>query len=436
MSSRTRLPAVTTLVVMLHLSGCGNPETSETAPDASAQDASASIASANESAASQNSADASQLTDEEIAAGWISLFDGATLFGWTPTSNANWEVQDGTIKVSAGEPGFLRSNSEFGDFELMLEFKSDLGTNSGVFLHTLEMPKDPSTDCYELNIADVGVSPFPTGSFVGRAKASGDEAAQQARDKAEWQTFHVVSQDGTYTVDLDGERVLDYTDPTPLRRGNILLQLNSGAVAFRNIKLKPLGLQEMMTAATFEASWSKAETQDADFSFADGRLEITGGPGQLESRQSFGDFVLQTEVIVNGDGLNSGIFFRNIPGSVMQGYESQIHNGFRDNDRTKPVDAGTGAIFRRQPARRVMADDHTWFSKTLICSGNHMAVWVNGYQVTDWTDDRDAHENPRQGRRLEPGTFALQAHDPTTDLAFRNFKAGELPPRPDAATAQ
>ena len=32
------------------------------------------------------------LSEEEIRDGWIQLFDGQTLAGWTPSSNANWHV--------------------------------------------------------------------------------------------------------------------------------------------------------------------------------------------------------------------------------------------------------------------------------------------------------------------------------------------------------
>jgi hypothetical protein len=113
----------------------------------------------------------------------------------------------------------------------------------------------------------------------------------------------------------------------------------------------------------------------------------------------------------------------------MMGYESQIHNGYLDGDRSKPADCGTGGIFRRKDARRVMADDNQWFHKTIIAEGPHVAVWVNGRQVSDWTDQRKPHENPRKGLRLEPGTIMIQGHDPTTDLSFRNLRAGELPVR-------
>ncbi|MCH2594887.1 MAG: DUF1080 domain-containing protein [Pirellulales bacterium] len=38
-----------------------------------------------------------RLTPEQIAAGWISLFDGETLFGWKPTSDVDWQVREGAI---------------------------------------------------------------------------------------------------------------------------------------------------------------------------------------------------------------------------------------------------------------------------------------------------------------------------------------------------
>jgi hypothetical protein len=135
------------------------------------------------------------------------------------------------------------------------------------------------------------------------------------------------------------------------------------------------------------------------------------------------------EAKTNGPGLNSGVFFRSIPGEYNNGYESQIQNAVHDNDPAKPVDCGTGGIFRRQNARRVVASDGHWFAKTIIADGPHMAVWVNGFQVSDWTDERAADDNPRKGLRLKPGTLQLQGHDPTTDIRFRALRAIELPAR-------
>jgi hypothetical protein len=58
-----------------------------------------------------------------------------------------------------------------------------------------------------------------------------------------------------------------------------------------------------------------------------------------------------------------------------------------------------------------------------------MAAWVNGIQVSDWTDTRKPHTNPRNGLRTDPGTLQIQGHDPTTDLSFRKLRIQEVPKR-------
>ncbi|MBC8353342.1 MAG: DUF1080 domain-containing protein [Planctomycetes bacterium] len=369
------------------------------------------------------------LADIELAQGWISLFDGETLFGWTAASKANWRVEDNTIVVDQGEPGLLCSTTRFGDYVLHVEFRSAPGTNSGIFLHTPLKPKDPATDCYELNIADSD-NPFPTCSLVKRSKTSGNF------DSSEWQKYDVTVLGDKVVVNLDGAQVLEYTDPEPLHRGHIGLQLNQGKIEFRNIKLKPLGMLSMFNGEDL-TGWKTYPEMPSKFTVTDeGYLNVKDGRGQLESEGSYGDFVLQLECITHAEQLNSGFFFRCIPGGPMNGYESQIHNGFEDGDRSKPVDCGTGGIFRRVNARLVAANDLNWFNKTVIADGEHVATWVNGYQVVDWIDDRAPDENPRKGLRVEPGTIMIQGHDPTTDISFRNLQIAELTPRSEPATAE
>ncbi|MFP6657293.1 MAG: DUF1080 domain-containing protein, partial [Pirellulales bacterium] len=167
----------------------------------------------------------------------------------------------------------------------------------------------------------------------------------------------------------------------------------------------------------------------SEFAVDGGALRMKSGPGQIETEGQYADFVLQSEVFVNGKELNSGIFFRCIPGDFQMGYESQIHNGTTNGDRNQPNNCGTGGIFRRQEARRVVADDFEWFSKTIICEGRHMAVWINGFQVSDWIDRRKPDPNPRRGQRLDKGTIILQGHDPTTDLSFRAIRIIEMAKR-------
>lgn len=365
------------------------------------------------------------LTPEEIAQGWVLLFDGETFFGWKPASKVNWKIADGVISASEGEQGLLLTTSQFGNYVLKADFRAAKGANSGVFLRTVPKPDktDVATKCYELNIADPS-NPFPTGSFSQRKRG---EAVPESTD---WQTYEVTADGGHLLAKLDGKTVCDYTDPKPTLRGPIGLQFNTGKIEFRNIKLKPLGMTSLFNGKDLSGWKIHPENKSQWTATPEGWLHLKSGKGQLETEGQYADFTLQLEVFANGKTLNSGVFFRSIPGEYQNGYESQIHNGYKNGDRTKPADCGTGGIYRRINARKVVSNDKEWFTKTIHADGPHIAVWVNGYQVTDWTDTRKPAENPREGLRLKAGTIILQGHDPTTDFSFRNLRIAELPGLP------
>ena len=136
--------------------------------------------------------------------------------------------------------------------------------------------------------------------------------------------------------------------------------------------------------------------------------------------------MLQLDVISNGKQLNSGVFFRAIPGQFWSGYESQIRNQWEGDDRTKPVDYGTGGVYNQQKTRKVVSSDGEWFTKTIVAHGKHISVWVNGYQTADWTDPRPMADSGRKGCKTAKGCISLQGHDPTTNLSFRKIMVADL----------
>jgi Domain of Unknown Function (DUF1080) len=368
---------------------------------------------------------ASAVTPAELADGWISLFDGNTLYGWRANSDLNWSVRDGAIHADRGKAGLLLTTFQIADFEFRCEYFLHKGGNSGIFLRTPLTPKDPRRDCYELNMCDSHPA-YPTGSIVGHQKANGT-----FRGEGEWMLMEVRVEGPRIRARLHGTPVIDFTDSSPsaLRLGHIGLQMNGGAVAFRKIALKPLGTKNLFDGRSLEG-WHVVPGSKTQFDVVDESIHASGGPGFLESNATFGDFVLQFDARTNGPNLNSGIFFRAMPGTLKQpsnGYELQIQNGFKHGDRSDPADAGTGAIYRRTKARWVIPNDREWFTGTLIANGGHYSAWVDGVQVTDWTDTRPDDPNPRRGRRLAPGHFLLQGHDHTTDLNFRCIRVAPLP---------
>lgn len=360
-----------------------------------------------------------QLETSQLREGWIRLFDGQSLVGWEAAGQANWRVKDGAIEVSEGEVGLLVTTSLWHNYELQFEFQSDTETNSGVFLRTPPRPTNPAKDCYEWNIAPLS-NPFPTGSLVGRSRIPTNQ--EMKSDPERWYTAKLKLIEGEVTVSIDGKEVLKYVDPNPLGAGHIGLQHNKGRAAFRNIQIRPLQLDSLIPLKNFD-HWLTDQTAAAKFErLEDGALRIEGGKGQIETKQHYGDFVLQLEGILDHDKSNSGLFFRCIPSEPLNGYECQLHQGFLDGDRTKPADGGLGGIFRRQNARIVLGAPLQPFFVTVVAQGPHIATWVNGIPIADFTDTRKEDPNPRKGLRLAPGSLMFQGHDPETKITISSLK--------------
>jgi len=311
------------------------------------------------------------LTAKEIADGWILLFDGETTFGWRI---------DGEAKVEAGK--LILGGTKATTARVMTEFES----------YTLDLiiPYCDQDAEYSFGGGQVGGS----GSTSAKENQFGND-----------------------------HRASPFSANVPAKSKLVISEL----------RLRPNSMTPLFNAKDF-TGWKQFtdNPKQAKSKFTvtpEGWLNVKDGPGDLQTEKQFADFVLQAECISNGKHLNSGIFFRALPGQYQQGYEAQIHNGFKDGDRTKPMDYGTGAIYRRQPARKVVPNDHEWFTMTVVAHGNHIATWVNGYQVVDFTDTRLANDNARNGSKTAAGAISIQGHDPTTDLSFRNIRITELPKR-------
>jgi hypothetical protein len=364
------------------------------------------------------------LTPQEIAHGWVLLFDGETLFGWAPRGAARWSATDGTVVCPAGTGGgYLSTTTEFADFQLRAEFWIDDKANSGVFLRCPAAGEITALNAYEVNIFDPHEK-WPTGSINEVAKAS------EGRNTAgQWNTYDLTAEGDHLVVKLNGTTTVDVRDGQHAR-GTIALQnlTGAGAVRFRNLKLRPLGLKSIFNGKDL-TGWTVLPDHKSVYAVTpEGWLNVKNGNGDLQSEGEYGDFMFQLDIYSNGTHLNSGVFFRALKGQFWSGYEAQIRNQWQGDDRAKPVDFGAGGIYSHQPARRVVSSDREWFTMTIAAHGPHLTTWVNGIQVTDFTDRRPPNDNARQGYRAQAGVVSLQGHDPTTDLSFRNLRIAELPP--------
>ncbi len=349
---------------------------------------------------------------EDAAAGWINLFDGETPFGWNQMGDAQWKVAEGNLVCETGSGGWLASTCQFGDYELAMKIRVRGETSSGV----------------ELRAALEG-HPSENGTVV-------ISIVEPARGETSWHEIHVQANGGQITATMDGKNVEGLKAKNAV--GHVGIQYHGvnfasktkvqGKVEVSEIKLKPLNLKSIFNGKDL-SEWSAVPGHKSVFSVVDGAINIKNGNGQIESKGTYRNFTLQLDIYSNGDHLNSGVFYRTPVGVFWKGYESQVRNQWMGDDRTKPVDYGTGAIYGVQAARKVVSSDREWFYKTIVVDGEHAAVWINGYQVSDFTDTRpvQADKDGKVGYVGTAGTINLQGHDPTTDLSFKNIRIQTYP---------
>lgn len=352
------------------------------------------------------------LTPQEIADGWILLFDGETTFGWQAKGNA--KVDKGVLVIGGAEPATLQTTTQFGICELAFECRVEgKATEATLTIHGINALVRPATDEWLRNRIKFAAGRTEITS-IGKGTTSTTVANVEA------------------------------ATPSP-----VLLSVPAdGKVSLRNVKLRPFGVKSIFNGENL-TGWKEHPNKKSKFSVEDETIRMKDGPGDLQTEGQWADFVLQIECKTNGKNLNSGVFFRCRPNEYQQGYEAQIHNGFTEEPKREytiptydpetgkvlsstkakyaATDYGTGAIYNRIPARKQAARDGEWFTMTVIAQDRHIATWVNGLQMVDWTDTRPLKDNARNGCRLEKGPISLQGHDPTTDLNFRNIRIGELP---------
>ena len=373
---------------------------------------------------------ANSLTAGEVAQGWVLLWDGVSTFGWEPVVRGEWKAVDGSLSMPSGGFVWFRHRTPWADFVLKVDFRMKTNeADSGIFIRAA-IDGDPSRTGYQVNINNMNEE-WGTGSLVFRHRADPSIGKISVNT---WHSYEITADGDHVMAYLDGKKTVDVRDSSS-RSGYIGLQfLKAEEIEFRNVKIRPLGLEPAFNGLDL-SGWQRVDRPNVqappEWSVKEGAIHVEKGPGQLETASVYADFILQLEVRANArDGShhpNSGVFWRGDRGSFWSGYESQIRNEFKNGDRSQPVDFGTGGIYNRQPARQVVASDNEFFTKTVIAHGKHMATWVNGVQVTCFDDDRPEGTNARQQARLAPGPISLQAHDPTTNLDFRNIRIVAYP---------
>lgn len=202
----------------------------------------------------------------------------------------------------------------------------------------------------------------------------------------------------------------------------------------------------LLTAPTFDAGAQDRGPEEEWISLFDGHTlkgwKAGGNPGTFTVRDSaivadgprahlfytgdngtpaFRDFEFRVEVKTTEEA-NSGIYFHTRyqrEGWPSEGFEVQINNSYPHDHRR------TGSLYGVDDITEAPAPDNEWFTVAIRVKGRRVTVTVNGRTLVDHRV-RPAEERPGDGRELSAGTFALQAHDPDSEVRFRNIRVKTL----------
>jgi hypothetical protein len=185
----------------------------------------------------------------ESEKGFVSLFDGKSLDGWSASENKkSCRIEDGVIVVAGPRSHLFYSGKvnggEFKNFEFKCEVRTTKGSNSGVYFHTKYLERGWPKKGYEAQVNNTHGDPRKTGSLY----AIKDVNKAPAEDDLWWE-YHIIVKDKTITLKVNGETTVEYTEPADLKRPE--RQLDSGTFAFqahdpksvvhfRNIRVKVL----------------------------------------------------------------------------------------------------------------------------------------------------------------------------------------------------
>ena len=195
---------------------------------------------------------ATGLCQEEIAEGFVCLFDGKTLSGWEGDTSG-YGVEDGVLLCKKGQGGNLWTEKEYGNFAFRFEFKLQPNGNNGVAIRSPRSGGLPAYAGMEIQILDddyKGIQPYQAhGSIYGVVAAKrghqnpiGQWNCQEIRADG----GHVkITLNGVVIVDADVSGIKETADRHPHpglhnKKGYIGFCGHEDRIEFRKIRIKEL----------------------------------------------------------------------------------------------------------------------------------------------------------------------------------------------------
>lgn len=402
--------------------------------------------------------------------GYVPMFNGKDLTGWkglvgNPITRAkmsekelaskqteanakalkNWSVKDNSI-VFNGAGDNLCSEKQYGDFEMIVDWRITKKGDSGIYLRG-----SPQVQIWDTSRVDVGAQ-VGSGGLYNNAKYRSTPLKVADNPVGDWNHFYIKMVGEKVTVTLNGVLVVDqvplenYWDRSiPIfPKEAIELQAHGTDLAFRDIYVKEIndnhyvlsaeeqkdGFVPLFNGINFEG-WT-GNTVDYEVKNGEIVLNVDNGPshGNLFTQGEYRDFTFRFEFQLT-PGANNGLGIR----APLQGDAAYVGMELQILDDDAPIYADLqkyqyhGSVYGVIPAKRgSLKPVGEWNYEEVVVKGNNVKVILNGNVITDG-DIAAASRNGTLDHKDHPGLLRTSGHigflGHGSVVKFRNIRIKE-----------
>jgi hypothetical protein len=203
----------------------------------------------------------------------------------------------------------------------------------------------------------------------------------------------------------------------------LLLAMGLGPAVLQAADDKEEGFTVIFDGKSMDG-WKVAESPGT-FKLQNGEV-VTGGPRAhmfyVRDPKPFKNFELRVDVMTE-PGANGGIYFHTKPQDTSwpkYGFEVQVNQSFKGDPKR------SGSLYGIVDVKETFVKDNEWYTTTVIVKDNKVTIKLNDKTVVDYTEPSDKKAGADFTRKLDEGTFALQAHDPKSVVHCKNIRVKRL----------
>jgi HEAT repeat protein len=357
----------------------------------------------------------------------------------------NWSVKDGCIWFN-GSGDNLCSVIEYGDFEMLTDWKITKAGDSGIYLRG-----SPQVQIWDTSRVEVGAQ-VGSGGLYNNQKNPSKPLKVADNPVGEWNTFRIVMIGEKVSVWLNGELVVDnvilenYWDRNiPIfPKGAIELQAHGTNLAFRDIYVREISEKEYNLTpeeksqgfvALFNGRNLNNWVGNKESYIAEDAMIVVkpsdGSGGNLYTEKEYADFIFRFEFQLT-PAANNGLGIR----TPLTGDAAYVGMELQILDDTAPVYANLqpyqyhGSVYGVIPARRgFLKPVGEWNYEEVKVQGTQITITLNGTVIVDGDiagprDNGTLDHNDHPGLKNSTGHIGFLGHG--SELKFKNIRIKDL----------